>query len=131
MRVPLGSPSTAELKASQDIRRHIRNSQHYESLMLARQPMCMPAKLLKSLTKRACRGSACTCQLLKFCNVINSRQPCAAFVNFLSSTQFFLLCIDRYLAAALRASSMRFAKSALLCCTPSFRAHRRASPWAA
>jgi len=24
---------------------------------------------------RTCRGSACTCQLLKFCNVINSRQP--------------------------------------------------------
>ena len=58
---------------------------------------------------RICRGSACTCQLLEFCNVINSRQPCTAFVNFLSITQLFLLCIPAFRSAVtLRASSVRF-----------------------
>jgi hypothetical protein len=54
-----------------------------------------PSGGFQRMLRRICRGSACTCQLLKFYNVINSRQPCAAFVNFLSTNLHFLLCIVR------------------------------------
>jgi hypothetical protein len=83
---------------------------HHQLICFHRQAGRKISNPLMSLVKRICRGSACTCQLLKFCSVINSRQPCAAFVNFLPSTPLFLLCIVGCFALLrLRASLVRFA----------------------